>query len=201
MSDAELLALVLGGGCAAGAGLALAHGLLRRFGGLAALCATPVEQLLAEAGVGPARAAVIRALPALLARVTQASIASRSLLSDAAACRRFLRARLGSESSEVFGALFLDSRHRLIAFEELARGSVDRAVVYPRTVLRRALFHNAAAVVFGHNHPSGCVEPSASDLQLTDRLKGLLGEIDVRVLDHIVVGPSESVSMAERGLL
>ena len=193
--------MVLGGGTAAAAGLALAQRLLSCFGGLAGVCSASPEQLLAQAGVGPARAAVVRALPALLARLTEATISTRSLLSDAAACRRYLQARLGHESSEVFGALFLDARHHLIAFEELARGSVDRAVVYPRTVLRRALFHNAAALVLSHNHPSGCLEPSASDLQLTDRLKGLLVEVDVRVLDHIVVGAGGAVSMAERGLL
>lgn len=125
---------------------------------------------------------------------------SGPLLQSAGCASKWIQGAIAFKDHERFVAVWLSARHEVIAFDELARGSVDRAVVYPRTVIKQALIHNAAAVIFAHNHPSGCCEPSASDLQLTDRLKNLLNEIDVRVLDHLVVGAT-SVSMAERGLL
>lgn len=201
LSNAELLALALASGSAGRASCALARELLLEFGGLAGLFAAPVDQLLAQPGVGPARAALLRSLPALWSRLAQADVASRPVLADTSAARRFLQARLAPEESEVFGGLFLDTRNRLLAFDVLARGSIDRAVVYPRQVLRRALYHNCAAMIFAHNHPSGCAEPSRSDVELTNRLRSLLGEIDVRVLDHIVVAAGGCVSLADRGML
>ena len=112
-----------------------------------------------------------------------------------------LRHQLGGVEREVFACLFLDTRHRLISFEKLFLGSVDRANVYPREILKRALANNAAAVIFAHNHPSGVAEPSVSDIKLTEDLARLLRQIDVRVLDHVVIGRGREVSMAERGLL
>ena len=120
---------------------------------------------------------------------------------DAGAVAQYALLHLQNPSQEVFAVLFLDSRHAVISFEELFFGSIDRAQVYPRRVLERSLLNAAAAVVFMHNHPSGNPEPSASDVQLTERLKRLLAEIDVRVLDHIVVGGDKTVSLAERGVL
>lgn len=201
LSNAELLALALAGGSAGKASQAQARELLLQFGGLAGLFAAPLDQLLAQPGVGPARAALLRSLPALWSRLAQADVASRSVMADTAAARRFLQTRLAPEESEVFGGLFLDARNRLLAFEVLAHGSIDRAVVYPRQVLRRALYHNCAAMIFAHNHPSGCAEPSRSDVELTNRLRSLLSEVDVRVLDHIVVAAGGCVSLADRGIL
>ena len=115
--------------------------------------------------------------------------------------RGYLRAKLGRAEREIFACLFLDSRHHLLAYEALFYGTLDRASVHPREILRRALALNAGAVIFAHNHPSGVAEPSASDIELTGNLKALLGQIDVRVLDHLVVGRGSEVSFAERGLL
>lgn len=115
--------------------------------------------------------------------------------------RRFLRAKLSTQPHEVFACLFLDNRHRVIAYEALSHGTIDGAAVYPRQVVKRALHHNAAALILVHNHPSGTPEPSRADEQITQRLKDALALVDVRVLDHIVVGGTEIVSFAERGLL
>jgi len=118
-----------------------------------------------------------------------------------AATRRYLTSRLRHQPHEVFACLFLDNRHRMIRYEELFHGTIDGASVHPRQVVRRALHHNAAALIFAHNHPSGVAEPSRADEQITRRLKDALGLIDVRVLDHFVIGDGQAVSFAERGLL
>lgn len=122
-------------------------------------------------------------------------------LSDPKVSRNFLRLRIGSLTREVFCCAYLDNRHRVIAFEELFRGTLDGASVHPREVVVAALQHNSAAVIFAHNHPSGVAEPSEADRRLTQRLKGALALVDVRVLDHIVVGATEITSFAERRLL
>jgi DNA repair protein RadC len=116
-------------------------------------------------------------------------------------CRAYLKLKLAGYPYEVFGVMFLDNRHRLIAFEEMFRGTIDGASVYPREVVKCALKHNAAAVVFAHNHPSGVTEPSQSDLRITERLKNALALVEVRVLDHMIVGEGDGVSLAERGLI
>ena len=123
------------------------------------------------------------------------------ILSSSTGVRRYLGYRLGRREREIFGALFLDTRHHLISNEELFFGSVDRAMVYPREVIKSCLKHNASAVILYHNHPSGIPEPSASDIQVTSRIAMLLQELDVRLVDHVVVGASEQISFAERGLL
>ena len=122
-----------------------------------------------------------------------------SALESPQAVRDYLKARLRHEPHEVFGCLFLDAKHRVICFEALFFGSIDGASVYPRQVVKRALFHNAAATILVHNHPSGVAEPSQADRQLTERLKEALGLIEVRVLDHFIVGDGEPLSMAEFG--
>jgi DNA repair protein RadC len=147
------------------------------------------------------RAAQLKAGSALAERAWVRTLVERSVFDSSASVLSFLRARLARRDREVFGVLFLDARHRLIAFEELFLGSIDRASVHPREVLRRALVLNAAALILAHNHPSGVAEPSASDLALTRELGDLLGRIDVRLLDHVVVTPGQQVSLAERGLL
>lgn len=195
-SDDELLALWLG---LPDAGRAAR--LRRAQGGLSALLRAPAERLLAEPGLGFARIARLHAGLAVIERGALESLVGLSLLSSSSAVRRFLRLKLAHLPREVFACLFLDNRHRLIRFEELFQGTVDRASVHPREVLRRALELNAAAVILAHNHPSGVAEPSASDLALTRDLSDLLARIDVRVLDHLVIGRGSEVSFAERGLL
>jgi DNA repair protein RadC len=123
------------------------------------------------------------------------------MVGDPSSTARFLKLRLAGYPHEVFAALFLDNRHRVIAYEELFRGSIDACSVHPREVLRRCLHHNAAAIVFAHNHPSGIAEPSEADRAITARLREALALVDVRVLDHFVVGSGEPTSMALRGLL
>lgn len=204
LSDAELLAELLGGrGRARGAPVSdtLAVRLLREFGGLAGVLDASSARLLAIRGLGESRVAALKAVLGLAERYALAPMASGSPITGAASAEQFLRIRLGGREQEVFAALFLNARHQVLAFEELFTGSVDRACVYPREVLKRALGYNAAALVLAHNHPSGNPEPSASDVKLTERLKQLLSEIDVRLLDHLVIGRGGLVSLAERGLV
>ncbi len=178
-----------------------AASLRRGQGGLNALLRAPAARLLDEPGVGEARAARLQAAVALMELGALETLADRPVLTSSGAVRRFLRLKLSHLPREVFACLFLDNRHRLIRFETLFMGTVDRASVHPREVLRRALELNSAALILAHNHPSGVAEPSASDLALTRDLRDLLGRIDVRVLDHLIVGQGSEVSFAERGLL
>lgn len=201
LSDAELLAVCLGTGDGRRDVLSFARHLLAAFGGLRGLLGADPERLTEMRGLGPARVALLKAAVALAERDAEAGIADRPLLADSRAVRRFLQHKLSASEREVFGCLFLDARHRMIGFEQLFFGSVDRASVHPREVLKRALAHNAAAVVLAHNHPSGHPEPSPSDLRLTEELRSLLLQVDVRVIDHVVVGHGATVSLAERGLL
>ena len=196
LTDETLLALWLGL-----PGSAAAADLSRQQGGLRALLDGPATKLLAAPGLGRVRTARILAAVALVERVSEAALAAQPVLSSSAEVRRFLRLKLGRQPREVFACLFLDNRHRLICFETLFLGTIDRASVHPREVLRRALEVNAAALILAHNHPSGIAEPSASDLALTEDLAELLGRIDVRVLDHLVVGGGTEVSFAERGII
>ncbi len=179
----------------------MAQELLTVFGGLRGLLDAPAGRIARVTGVGPAKAATLAAVIELAARYEAAALRRNAALTDTAAVKRYVQLELGGAQREVFAVLFLDSRHRLLAFERLFLGSIDRAHVHPREVLKQCLERNAAAVVLAHNHPSGVAEPSAADLALTDELKQLLQRIDVRLLDHIVVGRSAAVSFAERGLM
>jgi DNA repair protein RadC len=196
VGDGALLDLWLGLGASR-----LGERLIESLGGLAPLASAPAARLLGESGLGPARVARLLAARELLERQSLERLHDGPVLSCSATVRAFLRTRLATVPREVFGCLFMDSRHRLIRYESLFLGTVDRAAVHPREVLRRALELNAAAVILAHNHPSGVAEPSASDLALTRDLTELLSRIDVRVLDHLVVGRGAEVSFAERGLL
>ena len=201
LTDAELVAVCIRSGHGAYDAVGYARTLIARFGSLQALLDAPARRLLAVHGMGPAKAAALKASLGVAERYRYARLAGAVVLSDSSAVSGYLRHKLAGLEREVFACLFLDTRHRLIAFEKLFLGSIDRASVHPREVLKRTLEHNAAAVIFAHNHPSGVAEPSASDIQLTDELKGLLSKLDVRLLDHIVVGRGREVSFAERGLL
>ncbi|HET6604936.1 MAG TPA: DNA repair protein RadC [Xanthomonadaceae bacterium] len=200
LSDAELLALFIGSGGRGRDAVQVARGLLAA-GGLRTLLDTDAAQMAALPGLGPARACALKAALELGTRHLAGSLARGAALTDPAAAGRYFATRLRPHPNEVFACLFLDNRHRAIAFEELFRGTIDGAQVHPREVVRRSLAHNAAAVMFGHNHPSGVAEPSAADRAITRRLADALALIDVRVLDHFVVGDAEAVSFAQRGLL
>ncbi len=201
LSDADLLAVFLGTGTAGRPAVLLAQDLLSAAGGLRALLERDARSFVTLQGVGPARAARLAAALEMGRRYLQQAVARGDALANPAQTRRFVTARLRHLRHEVFACLFLDSQHRLIAFRELFRGTIDGASVYPREVVAECLAHNAAAVIFAHNHPSGVAEPSLADRQITRRLIDALALVDVRVLDHLVVGDGEPVSFAERGLL
>ncbi len=201
LSDAELLAVFLRNGQGNDDVVRFARRLLQKFGSLRALLDATSETLLTETGLGPAKVAALKAALALAQRYLEAPLVREGVFSGSADVRRYLQQKLSGRTSEVFAALFLDSQHRLLRYQELFFGTIDSASVYPREVVRRVLLHNAAAVIFVHNHPSGVAEPSRSDVELTERLKRALQYLDVRVLDHMVVAANEVTSMAERGLL
>jgi DNA repair protein RadC len=201
LSDAELLGVLLGAGVRGRSALEVAHTLLAEFGSLRALLTASRSRLLAQHGIGPARGAQLLAAIELSRRQFREALRLGPVLESPAVTRDFLLAQLRDRPYEVFCCLYLDSRHRLIAFEELFRGTIDRAGVHPREVLRQTLAHNAAAVILAHNHPSGVLEPSQADELITRRLKEALALLDVRVLDHLIVGDGVCFSFSEHGLL
>jgi DNA repair protein RadC len=201
LSDAELLAVCLGSGTRTMDAVTFARYLLGLFGGLRGLLGAHPRQLATVDGLGPARVALLKAVLGIGDRYAEAGIGDRPLLTDTESVRRYLLQKLSGYEREVFACLFMDARHRLLAFEILFLGSVDRTTVHPREVLKQALACNAAAIVLAHNHPSGNPEPSASDVRLTEELRLLLMRVEIRVLDHVVVGHGQTVSLAERGLI
>jgi DNA repair protein RadC len=203
LSDAELLAIFLRVGMRGKTAVDLARELLTQFDGSVGRLAAASPQALARLpGLGPAKAAQLAATVELVRRALTEEMKSADLLTSPSAVRDWLRLKLGGLAHEAFAALWLDARNRLIAHEELFRGTLTQTSVYPREIVKRALAHNAAAVVFAHNHPSGLAEPSAADEMLTRTLKEALALVDVRLLDHfIVVGQAAPFSFAERGLV
>ena len=199
LSDAELLAIFLGSGLRGQDAVTTARGLLTTHGPLRTLLDRGPAGLAQLPGLGPARASRLSAALELCSRYLAAGLERGEALTDPAAAGRYFAQRLRPRPHEVFAAMFLDTRHRALAFEELFTGTIDGAEVHPREVVRRALAHNAAAVIVGHNHPSGSREPSAADRAVTARLKQSLALVDVRLLDHFVVGDGAPVSMAARG--
>lgn len=198
LTDAELLAIFLRTGLPGRTAVDLAREALGRFGGLRGLLRAPARELAGVRGLGQAKYAQLQAALEIGRRHLAEAMAGRDALKDPSAVRRLLQARLRDREHETFAALFLDNQHRVIAFDELSQGTIDGASVYPREVIKAALRHGAAAVIFAHNHPSGVAEPSAADRSLTERLKAALAQVDIRVLDHFVVG-EQVVSFAERG--
>jgi DNA repair protein RadC len=201
LSDAELLALLLRSGSGPRDAVQLGRDLLAAYRSLRDLLDAPPRQLMRLPGVGPTKAASLAAALALAERYLACPLERQAVFGASSDVRRYLQQRLGGCPREVFGALFLDTQHRLIAFREMFLGTIDCASVHPREVVRETLALNAAAVILAHNHPSGVAEPSGSDIKITERLRQALGLIDVRVLDHVVVSATMAVSMAERGLL
>lgn len=200
LSDAELLAVLLGSGVRGKDAITLGRELLMQAGSLSALLGRP-DQHIRLTGLGPAKRARMAAALELARRSLAEKLNDRALLANPRDSGEFLSARLRHLPYEVFACLYLDSRHRVLAFDELFRGTVDSASVHPREVVRACLQHNAAAVIVAHNHPSGEAEPSPADQAITRELSQALRLIDVRLLDHLIIGDGEPVSMLARGLL
>lgn len=201
LSDAELLAIFLRIGCAGKSAVDLARELLSQYGGLRPLLEASQAEFCRGLGLGAAKYAQLQAVLEMARRHLSASMQAGDLLSSPQLVRDYLRAQLRHRQRELFAVLWLDNQNRLIAYEELFQGTIDGASVYPREVVKQALARNAAAVILAHNHPSGVAEPSQADQRLTRRLQAALELVDIRVLDHLVVGEGEIVSFAERGLL
>ena len=201
LSDAELLAIFLRTGIAGRSALDLARHLLVEFGGLRGLLEADRTRFCAVPGLGDAKYAQLAAVLELARRHLEASLTRGDALTSPGLTRRYLVSRLRHLDREVFLGLFLDNRHRILACKELSHGTLDGATVHPREVVRRALALNAAALIVAHNHPSGIAEPSAADAAVTLRLRDALALVEVRLLDHFVIGDAEPVSLAERGLL
>ncbi|RYF33605.1 MAG: JAB domain-containing protein [Comamonadaceae bacterium] len=202
LGDAELLALLLRTGTAGRNVLQMSQELLDTFGGIAGLLNTSVDSLKKIKGLGgTAKRAELTAVLELSRRALAERLKLSAVFESADAVKQYLQLHIASRPHEVFAVLFLDAQHRLIALEELFRGTLTQTSVYPREVVVRALHHHAAAVVLAHNHPSGGVEPSRADELLTQTLKTALALVDVRVLDHVIVGAGQTLSMAEKGLI
>lgn len=214
LADAELLAILLRTGIVGKGVLQMAQELLDPpvrdaatgkptggFGGIAGLLHTSAEDLARIKGLGPAKRAELVAVLELARRALAQQLREREVFDSPDTVKHYLQLHLAAKGHEVFAVLFLDNQNRLLALEELFRGTLTQASVYPREVVLRALHHQAAAVVLAHNHPSGSVQPSRADEALTQTLKTTLALIDVRVLDHVIVAPGQALSMAEKGLL
>lgn len=201
LSEAELLGILIERGARSTGAVALSGRLLARFGGLRQLLAASSGELAAEKGIGAARLAVLEALPELARRYYEQALPAGHPIRSPADTESFLMARLRDLPHELFCCIYLDNRHRIISFEELFRGTIDGTSVYPREVVKRALAVNAAAVILAHNHPSGVSEPSQADERITRRLKAALELVDIRLLDHLVIGDGSSTSLASRGML
>jgi DNA repair protein RadC len=201
LSDAELLAILLQTGTRGRSALDTARVLLGEFRSLRGLLTAERQAVCRTRGLGAAKYALLQAAIELARRHYAELMEAGPPLANPRATRDYLRARLRDRDHEVFCCLFLDNRHRVIAFDEVFRGTIDGASVHPRDVVKLALTRNAAAVILAHNHPSGIAEPSQADEMITGRLRDALALVDIRVLDHIVVGDGACVSFAERGLL
>jgi DNA repair protein RadC len=201
LTEAELLAVLFQRGPLPGQAIALSSRLLTRFGGLRKLLNATHNELAATYGIGDARLATLKALRELARRYFEETLPIGEAIRSPADTETFLLARLRDRPHEVFCCIYLDNRHRVILFEELFRGTIDGTSVYPREVVKQALKVNAAAIILAHNHPSGIAEPSQADERITRRVKSALELVDIRLLDHLVIGDGASTSLASRGLL
>ena len=201
LDDVELLSVLLGTGAPRTPVTALAARLLEGFGGFRGLLQAGRDVLERQPGLGPAKTAKLMAVLELSRRYLRETLERGSPLESPGVTEQYLKSVLRDHSHEVFACLFLDTRHRVIAFEELFHGTIDGATVYPRVVAEKALSYGAAALIVAHNHPSGISEPSLADQAITRRLKDALALLDIRLLDHFVVGDGNPVSMAARGML
>ena len=201
LSDAELLAIFLRTGVSGLSAVDLARQLLKEFGNLRALLDADLHSFCAGHGLGRAKYVQLQATLEMGRRHLESHLKHGDAFSCSEQTQRYLQQHLRAYPYEVFACMYLDNQHRLLAFEELFRGTIDGASVYPREVVKHALKHNAAALIFAHNHPSGVAEPSQADIHITQRLKQALALVDIRVLDHIIVGDAETTSLAQHGSL
>ena len=201
LSDGELLAIFLRTGVKGSSAVDLARQLLHRFGGLRALISADRKSFCQEVGLGPAKYAQLQAVLEISRRCQSEKLQRDSVLESPDAVRDYLRLQLADRQREVFACLFLDNQHRVICFEELFQGTIDSATVHPREIVKVALSHNAAAVILAHNHPSGVAEPSQADRNITLVIRDALQILDIRLLDHMVVGDTQVISLAEQGVI
>ncbi|MDO9212456.1 MAG: DNA repair protein RadC [Methylococcales bacterium] len=201
LTDAELLAIFLRTGVQGKSAVDLARDLLADFGSLKALLDADQQRFCQAHGLGDAKYAQLQAVMEMAKRHFKEVLQRGNALTSPDITRAYLSAQLRGYSYEVFACLFLDNQHRVIQLDELFRGTIDGASVYPREVVKQALHHNAAAVIFAHNHPSGIAEPSTADKHITEKLKQALALFDIRVLDHFIIGDGQPYSFAEHGLL
>ncbi len=201
LTDDELIALCFQAGTSPAAALELARRLLQDFGGLRRLLQAGPRVLAREPGVGDARLSMLAALPEIARRFFEETLPRGEPIRSPADTERFLKARLRDRPHEVFCCLYLDNRHRVLRFDELFRGTIDGTSVHPRELVREALDVNAAAIILAHNHPSGVAEPSQADERITRRIKSALELVDIRLLDHLIIGDGISTSLASRGML
>ena len=201
LSDAELIAVLLGQGAIGQSAVDLGRSLIERFGGIRGILNARQKDLTGIHGIGSSKAALLVATRECARRYIQERLQPGVAISSPDDSRQFLLATLRDRLHEVFGCLFLDNQHRVLGFDELFRGTIDTAAVYPREVVKQALERNAAAVILAHNHPSGVAEPSDADRLITRRIRSALETVDIRLLDHFVIGDNYCVSMARRGML
>jgi len=201
LADTELLALLLRTGLPGHDVFSLSQQVLEHFGGFAGLLQISAAELGSIKGLGPAKRAELVAVMEMARRALAQQVSAAPVFDSPQRVKDYVALQLGGRTQEVFAVLFLDGQHRLLRLEEMFHGTLMQTSVYPREVVRRALALNAGAVILTHNHPSGLAEPSRADEFLTQTLKSALALVDVRVLDHLVVGQGQVVSMAERGLL
>ncbi len=199
LSDAELLAIFLRTGIQGVTAVDLARSLLDQHGSLRSLLAADQKQFCSNQGLGPAKYALLQAVLEMGRRHLRETLTRSDTLNSPDATRDYLTARLRGQENEVFACLFLDNKNRVIEYEELFFGTIDGASIYPRQIVQRALSHNAASLILAHNHPSGVAEPSQADRQITQRIREALSLLDIRVLDHLVIGDGEIASLAELG--
>ena len=201
LSEAELLAILLRSGKRGQSAVALARQLLKHFGDLRSLMSADIPTLCQQPGLGEAKASQLHAAVELARRQLACELQRDTALSDPQATARYLQAQLADRQREVFACILLDAKHRVLHYEELFYGTLDAAQVHPREVVKLALAHNAAAMIVAHNHPSGVAEPSRCDEAITERIHEALALVDIRLLDHLIIGGNTSVSLAARGLL
>ena len=201
LTDAEMLAALLHGSTGVDSATKLAERLLSRFGGLRGLLHADAAEIISERGIGAARAGVIRSLPEIARRYYQETLPVGETIRSPSDTETFLQSKMRHLGHELFCCLYLDNRHRVLRFDEMFRGTIDGTSVYPREVVKEALKINAAAVILAHNHPSGVAEPSQADERITRRLKSALELVDIRLLDHLIIGDGRATSLAARGLI
>ncbi|PHR65027.1 MAG: hypothetical protein COA51_06525 [Idiomarina sp.] len=201
LTDAELLAILLGTGIRGKDVVAYSRDLLSEFDGLGGMLAASAETLMEQPGLGPARVMQLQVVMEISRRYLAWQLRRDDGFTQPAMVRDYLTAQLRHQQREIFVVLLLDSQHRLLKYVELFQGTINAAPVYPREIIKLVMQHNATAVILAHNHPSGVAEPSQADQRVTERLKRALSMIDVALLDHFVIGAGTPVSFAERGLL